>query len=226
MDPILALYLFGFCGLLAATLPYALVLRLYRWLGPAAHTRIVRAKHWMLMERPVLLGGDLLQLCLVIPYCSINAVVLIIGVEDLRTLEARTAVVGSINLMVAYLGGRTNPLVDFAQIALPTYYFAHRWIGGIAICEVLLHSILALCRLRTMDTFVMPASVVRVKETPIARSHLTTPAGCRMFFDTLNLLHLLSQVAWEIFPQGAPLVVPYGDGRVHLACSASVVDHG
>ncbi|KAI8405732.1 hypothetical protein FOFC_15220 [Fusarium oxysporum] len=92
-----------------------------------------------------------LQISSLILYLAANGFLLGVGISDLAELEQRAAAIASANLMLVFLGGRTNALADFAQIPLSTYYFGHRWIGVVATCEALLHSALALSRRQKFD---------------------------------------------------------------------------
>ncbi|KAI3579771.1 hypothetical protein IWW34DRAFT_621180 [Fusarium oxysporum f. sp. albedinis] len=92
-----------------------------------------------------------LKISLLILFLAANGFLLGVGISDLAELEQRTAVIASANLMLVFLGGRTNALADFVQIPLSTYYVGHRWIGVVATCEALLHSALALFRRQKFD---------------------------------------------------------------------------
>lgn len=49
-----------------------------------------------------------------------------------------------INMVPLFLGGRTNPVADALGISIQSYYFAHNWIGRVAIVEALIHSVIVL----------------------------------------------------------------------------------
>ena len=84
--------------------------------------------------------------CLILSlYFGGNVATLYLGRANLATTAARLA---TINATPLFLGGRTNPLADFAGVPLSTYYIFHHFIGRIVIAEGLLHSALALQRSR------------------------------------------------------------------------------
>lgn len=100
------------------------------------------------------------QLSILILYLAINGVLLGVGIDTLLELERRAAAIASANLMLVFLGGRTNPLADFMQIPLASYYFGHRWIGIVATCEALLHSGLALSRRQKQDASLVQSGYI------------------------------------------------------------------
>ena len=102
----------------------------YPWLVPR--------RHWT--------GVTRLEASILLVYFLINALALgvpVSGSVDLQRRAARTAI---INLTPVFLGGRTNPLVDFIGIPISTYYVAHHWIGRVAVVEALLHPSIILIR--------------------------------------------------------------------------------
>ncbi|KAJ3494057.1 hypothetical protein NLG97_g4328 [Lecanicillium saksenae] len=89
-----------------------------------------------------------LQTALILLYIGVNAAVLSFHTksESTRdgTLSKRASLLASANMMLLFLGGRTNPSVDFVQIPLFVHRFAHRWIAVVATGEALLHAVLEL----------------------------------------------------------------------------------
>ena len=131
------IYLICFCGVVCCPLLFIVI----RWSGVllAPHMRRLRATmvHSTLTFWP---RTTYLQSLAVMIYTGLNAVVLSIGIMEEESLSKRASLIASANLMLLFVGGRTNPLADFVQIPLFTYSFLHRWISVIATCEALLHS--------------------------------------------------------------------------------------
>lgn len=87
-----------------------------------------------------------LQAVLLVVYGSINVVVLSLFLGDGPPLEQRAALVSTLNVITVFLGGRTNPLVDMANVSLRTYYFWHFWAGRVILIEGLIHAGLQIAR--------------------------------------------------------------------------------
>lgn len=86
-----------------------------------------------------------LQACCLIVYLAANLLVLFLALGNARQFEQRAAIMALINMVPLFIGGRTNPLADALGISVQSYYFAHNWIGRVAILEAVLHSIVVLC---------------------------------------------------------------------------------
>ncbi|KAH6869641.1 hypothetical protein B0T10DRAFT_533794 [Thelonectria olida] len=97
-------------------------------------------------------GVSGLQFSILVLYLAANGFLLGVGSGAKAELEKRAAAIASANLMLVFLGGRTNPLANFLQIPLASYYFGHSWIAIVATCEALLHSGLALSRHQKFDS--------------------------------------------------------------------------
>lgn len=89
-----------------------------------------------------------LQTALIALYIGVNAAVLSLQTKSESTkdgtLSKRASLLASANMMILFLGGRTNPWADFIQIPLFVYRFAHIWLAVVATGEALLHASLQL----------------------------------------------------------------------------------
>ncbi|RYC63891.1 hypothetical protein CHU98_g2325 [Xylaria longipes] len=81
-----------------------------------------------------------LQALLLVVYVSANGLVLALFPGNHPSLEQRAALVSTLNIVTVFLGGRTNPLIDMANVSLQTYYFWHIWAGRVILVEGLLHA--------------------------------------------------------------------------------------
>ncbi|KUI65140.1 hypothetical protein VM1G_00669 [Cytospora mali] len=59
----------------------------------------------------------------------------------LLTLDNGLEEITMINLVPLFLGGRTNVVIDYLDISLHIYYFAHRWLGRIVVAQALIHTV-------------------------------------------------------------------------------------
>ena len=159
--PIFNVYFFSFYGVIGIVLLYLLSRCLFRHYRPGLRVRAAQFRYttnrWRLWPEITWL-----RLHLLILYFIANAIILIVETEQLSGLESKAAITALINLMLVFLGGRTNIVADSLGISLPTYYFAHRWIGYTAIFEALLHSWLVLLRRRRLDAITQSGITVRV----------------------------------------------------------------
>ncbi|KAM0670866.1 hypothetical protein ACQRIU_001261 [Beauveria bassiana] len=93
-----------------------------------------------------------LQTALIALYIGVNATVLGLQTkgESTRdgTLSRRASLLALSNMMILFLGGRTNPWADFLQIPLFVYRFAHTWLALVTTGEALLHACLELSQRR------------------------------------------------------------------------------
>ncbi|KAJ4196919.1 hypothetical protein NW759_016376 [Fusarium solani] len=134
------------------------------------------------------------QLSILILYLAINGILLGVGIDTLLELERRAAAIASANLMLVFLGGRTNPLADFMQVPLASYYFGHRWIGIVATCEALLHSGLALSRRQKLDASLVQSGYILAAGGLLAVIVLSIWFR-RLFGRFFGLFHLLCSMA-------------------------------
>ncbi|KAI0550160.1 hypothetical protein F4679DRAFT_595048 [Xylaria curta] len=81
-----------------------------------------------------------LQALLLVVYVSANGLVLTLFPDHGPSLEQRAALLSTLNIVTVFLGGRTNPLIDMANVSLRTYYFWHFWAGRVILIEGLLHA--------------------------------------------------------------------------------------
>ncbi|KAG5802837.1 hypothetical protein H9Q74_011124 [Fusarium xylarioides] len=88
-----------------------------------------------------------------------NALFLGIGSKGEADLKKRAVTIAAVNLMLVFLGGKTNPLADLIRFPLSSYYLAHRCIAVIAIAEVVLHSGLILYRRPVFDEFAKSGTI-------------------------------------------------------------------
>ncbi|KAJ2983716.1 hypothetical protein NUW58_g6202 [Xylaria curta] len=87
-----------------------------------------------------------LQAVLLVIYGSVNAIVLALFPERGPALEQRAALVSALNIVTVFLGGRTNPLIDRADVSVRTYYFWHFWAGRVIAIQGLLHAAVHIAR--------------------------------------------------------------------------------
>ncbi|KAF5973969.1 hypothetical protein FCOIX_8547 [Fusarium coicis] len=137
----------------------------YPHVEPSIRVRVMHFKY-----SKIKLGGTGfaitgLQISSLILFLAANGLLLGVGISDLAELEQRAAAIASANLMLVFLGGRTNVLADWVQIPLSIYYVGHRWIGVVATCEALLHSALALFRHKKFDALTKSGYVCGVVQT-------------------------------------------------------------
>ena len=144
------IYLYVLCGALALPVLFIAIRFMYLSVEPHLRVRATRFKYSKIKFGSVGRATGL-QLSTLVLYFAVNGFLLGIGINDWAALEQRAAAIASANLMLVFLGGRTNSLSDFAQISLPTYLFGHRWIGVVATCEAMVHSGLALARRQNLD---------------------------------------------------------------------------
>lgn len=101
----------------------------------AQYPLLLPRRHWMSITR--------LESLILALYFAANGAILFFGKVNIGSTTAMLAVINAIPL---FLGGRTNPVADFAGIPLSTYYISHHFIGRVVIAEAILHGALALKR--------------------------------------------------------------------------------
>ena len=172
MDPIITYSIF--LGGLASLVPLlrfgAFVWRKGRPFFVLASRRLrypllIPRRYWMSMtwfECAILLlvlGGNLFALFYALP-------------KTPAAFGRRSAVVAATNMVPLFLGGRTNLVADFLRVPLSTYYIFHHWIGRIAILQCILHSVIVLNRLGSIE------------KTPLARKVIMS--GSLVSFHSLS----------------------------------------
>jgi hypothetical protein len=157
-------YLYVLCGALALPVLFIAIRFLYLLIEPHLRVRITRFRYSKIKFGNIgrATGLQLLSLAL---YFAVNGFLLGVDINDWAELEQRAATIASANLMLVFLGGRTNALSDFAQIPLSTYFFGHRWIGIVATCEALTHSGLALSHHQNLDALSKSGYIVSAPES-------------------------------------------------------------
>jgi hypothetical protein len=154
------IYLYVLCGAIGSLVLFIVCRISYPKIEPYIRVRVTHFKYSKIKLGGTSLAVTGLKISLLILFLAANGFLLGVGISDLAELEQRTAVIASANLMLVFLGGRTNALADFVQIPLSTYYVGHRWIGVVATCEALLHSALALFRRQKFDALTKSGYVV------------------------------------------------------------------
>lgn len=146
------IYLIALCAALALPLLLIATRFLYFTIEPHLRVQAAHFRYSKLALGGIGLGVSGLQLSILLLYLAANGFLLAVGNGAKVELEKRAAAIASANLMLVFLGGRTNPLANFIQIPLASYYFGHCWIGIVATCEALLHLGLALSQRPRFDS--------------------------------------------------------------------------
>ncbi|KAJ4248080.1 hypothetical protein NW762_012850 [Fusarium torreyae] len=146
-----SLYLAVFCGALALPPVFLFSRFLYTRIEPHVRVGVAHFKYSRLTFRGMSVGFSGLGLSVLVIYMVANALLLGIGSKGMEDLEKRSATVAAANLMLVFLGGKTNPLADLVRIPLASYYLVHRCVAVIATVEALLHSGLILYRRPVFD---------------------------------------------------------------------------
>jgi predicted ferric reductase len=84
----------------------------------------------------------MLHLVLSAAYLAANIAFLMVGVNNNQARARRAAIAASTNLVLVAAGGRTNVLADSVGVPYQPYYFAHHWLGRLAIAEATVHGVL------------------------------------------------------------------------------------
>lgn len=101
------------------------------------------------------------QLLLGVVFMGLNAGVLVIlGLKGQARLARGAGIIATVNSATLFLGGRTNPLVDYLGVSLHVYYFAHGVVAIVAVSEALLHSGIHLRGRSNWDTLAISGGVV------------------------------------------------------------------
>ena len=100
---------------------------------------------------------NILLLCL---YIGAN---IRIGLKVRSISEAikRSGIVASVNMIPLFSGARTIFLADRLRVPLHSYYFAHHWIGRLAIIEGILHATLVAVSSGGFRDFTASGTMVR-----------------------------------------------------------------
>jgi hypothetical protein len=154
------IYLYVLCGALALPVLFIAARFLCLTFEPYLRVRATRFRYSILRFGGIGFKATGLQLSSLALYLAANGFLLGVGISTLSELEQRAAAIASANLMLVFLGGRTNALADFVQIPLSTYYFGHRWIGIVATLEAALHSGLALSHRQKLDALTKSGYIV------------------------------------------------------------------
>ena len=143
------LYSIVFCGLLSLLPLWVILTTFYRTVEPRFRSSAARFVYTRL---PALSQPTWLEISLGVIFLGVNVGVLVhLGVQDLSLLKVGSAKVSTVNFILLFLGRRTNPLADYLNVPLRTYYFAHRVVGLVAIAAAFLHSGLVLHHGRIWD---------------------------------------------------------------------------
>lgn len=141
------IYLITFCGAVALPLLLYVARTSGAFITPFLRRQCASMVHLTLTFWP---RTSYLQTALLLFYFGVNAVLLSLNIKEKGTREGtlsrRASLLASANTMILFLGGKTNPWVDFVQIPVFVYNLAHRWIAVVSVCEALLHSALELYR--------------------------------------------------------------------------------
>lgn len=152
------IFFLGICALIGLCRSWLLCLRygsrrlvflLTRYLQ---YPVLIQIRHWSDFTR-------LNALCLLL-YIACNCIALAVYTQDARELEQRAAKVAITNMVVLFLGGRTNPAADLLGISIQSYYLAHHWIGCVAAAEAMLYAIIVITLRPRLGTIVITGSLV------------------------------------------------------------------
>lgn len=155
------IYLVVVCGVCVTAGLGVLAYSVCRWVARAARSFSAHFRHappnrrglWRAIAR-----ADALAILL---YAAVNGWALGFSVHDITKLEQRAATVASVNFLITFLGGRTNPFTDFFQVPLRTHYLVHHWAGRIGCVEAILHGALVLHRQHALDEQAISGYIVR-----------------------------------------------------------------
>lgn len=196
-----SLYLSVFCGSLALPPAFLGARFIYRRIEP--HIRVVVAYfiYPKLTFRHQRLQVSGLGLSVLIIYIVANALFLGLSSKGEADLQKRAAAIAAMNLMLVFLGGKTNPLADLVRFPLSSYYLAHRCIAVIATAEVLLHSGLVLYRRPVFDEFAKSGTVVSLfpAKQLLCVSLLTAVTGRWRAFGHHFRVPMASSIPWKVF---------------------------
>ena len=217
------LYLGIFCGALAL-LPLFLLCRcLHAVIEPHIRVWVAYFKYSKLRFGGTVVGVSGLKLSVLVAYITANALLLGIATKGIEDLGKRTAIVAATNLMLVFLGGKTNPLADFLHIPLPTYYLAHRCIAVIATTEVLLHAGISLYRHPVFDSAAKSGTIVSLIQRQRA-VRLLKFVGRRGAFLAGCRISMVSKISGEVLWVAASVGCDGCAGWTHLACQLAQVD--
>jgi hypothetical protein len=175
-----------------------IVWRLLRFLTARARDHVFSILSKWLIHTVVLarLNGssDVSVIAGLMVFCMIvgNVISSVIAVTSQADFSARLARLCITNLVILFLGGRTNFIADkLLQLSHNEYHLAHRWIGRICIVEGLIHGILSAFQhrkpLRAIDITV--GFIVTRPFTSDAYClscfHLLGPLGCAPSFTSV-----------------------------------------
>jgi len=80
---------------------------------------------------------------LIIAFLVANICCISIGVQDIKQLMQRMALMSTINLVPLAIGGQMNIIASHCGLTLNDWNHMHRWLGTVAVVEGLVHSIVA-----------------------------------------------------------------------------------
>lgn len=81
-----------------------------------------------------------------------NIAVSAVGIQSRTDLAQRLARLALINVIILFLGGRTNLFADkVLRCSFPNYYLLHRWIGRVTLLEVIVHGSLMCLEIRNIQ---------------------------------------------------------------------------
>ena len=148
---------------------------------------------------------------IIILFIIANVVGCALLVQSQSELSARLARMCITNLVVLFLGGRSNLIVDkIFRLSNTEYHLLHRWVGRVAVVEGLTHATLSIIKIRAA-TSVLDMSVCNVFSSylfSINKGQLYALLGLIGFFSVIYLrrrmyefflrTHLLGSIAFLI----------------------------
>jgi hypothetical protein len=218
------IYLYVLCGALALPVLFIAIRFLCLSIEPYLRVRATRFRYSKIKFGSIgrATGLQLLSLAL---YFAVNGFLLGVGINDWAELEQRAAAMASANLMLLFLGGRTNALSDFAQIPLSTYFFGHRWIGIVTTCEAMAHSGLALSHHQNLDALSKSGYIV---SAPISceNAQSNRRSGCWWLATDNPLIFILAKAIWAILRSFSSIMLYGSAQRPCLAYLPSAIGFG
>jgi predicted ferric reductase len=163
---------------------------------------LIRRRRWTSVTR--------IDFILLAVYVAVNAFCSGFGIGSLdergtSALMRRSGLLSSVNMVLLFLGGRTNALIDAFDIPLHTYYLAHHWVGRLVVAQALLHAGLATASRRWIwDAQSISGVVVATALALIFSTSLSFIRG--LVFELFLITHVLLALTviggtvWHILP--------------------------
>jgi len=206
---------------MAASPPaYLAIEALARFLEPRLHALTTMLSYSRPSFLPSSWGLSFMKLASVSLLFAGNGLALGIKVGNEVALERRASLIASINLIILLLGGRTNPLVDSAQISLQTYQLLHRCIGIITVAEASLHSGIFLSRhepLEALEISGLLVCLILAQLRVVPSSWLMRHAGFNRFDPYSPHKPLISLETMAALWKSSSSALSIGSYRVDLA---------